>query len=155
MIHVTKGRATVGLLSNNGRKNMQKKPVIGVMNKATAYRASSGLSSVLAKTSVFLAGYPGRGGMTDFAVFIIWKWCGRGDLNSHGLGPTDFKSVMSTIPSRPQKRQQRCLIKPRIWLWHQSDSLTAVVTQKKLIKIPQIFFAPLTFCRRMGLINGN
>ena len=22
-------------------------------------------------------------------------------MNSHGLGPTDFKSVMSTIPSRP------------------------------------------------------
>jgi len=32
-------------LSNNGRKNMQKKPVIDVMNRATAYRASSGLSS--------------------------------------------------------------------------------------------------------------
>ena len=28
-------------------------------------------------------------------------WCGRGDSNSHGLRPTDFKSVMSTIPSRP------------------------------------------------------
>ena len=30
------------------------------------------------------------------------EWCGRGDSNSHGLGPTDFKSVMSTIPSRPR-----------------------------------------------------
>ena len=49
MIHVTKGRARVGLLSNNGRKNMQKKPVINVSNKATAYPASSGLSSVLAR----------------------------------------------------------------------------------------------------------
>ena len=38
MIRVTKGRATVGLLSTMA-ENMQKKPVIAVMNKATAYRA--------------------------------------------------------------------------------------------------------------------
>ena len=31
-------------------------------------------------------------------------WCGRGDSNSHGLRPTDFKSVMSTIPSRPHNQ---------------------------------------------------
>ena len=49
MIHVTNGRARVGLLSNNGRKNMQKKPVIGVSEEATAYRASLRLSSVLAR----------------------------------------------------------------------------------------------------------
>ena len=73
-----------------------------MINEATAYRSSSGLSSMRARESVFWASYPGRGGMRDFAAFITKKWCGRGDLNSHGLGPTDFKSVMSTIPSRPR-----------------------------------------------------
>lgn len=38
----------------------------------------------------------------DVQYLFFTKWCGRGDLNSHGLGPTDFKSVMSTIPSRPR-----------------------------------------------------
>lgn len=31
----------------------------------------------------------------------MYFWCGRGDSNPHGLGPPDFKSGMSTIPSRP------------------------------------------------------
>ena len=61
MIHVTKGRAMVGLLSNNGRKNMQKKPVIAVMNRATAYRASSGLSSVLATDPRLFGRLSGQG----------------------------------------------------------------------------------------------
>ncbi len=29
------------------------------------------------------------------------RWCGRPDSNRHGQGPRDFKSPMSTIPSRP------------------------------------------------------
>ncbi len=30
------------------------------------------------------------------------NWCGRWDSNPHGETPSDFKSDMSTIPSRPQ-----------------------------------------------------
>ena len=72
---------------------MQKKPVIGVTNKATAYRAESGLSSVLAKDIHLFDQLSERGRMKDFAALIMRKWCGRGDLNSHVLRPTDFKTM--------------------------------------------------------------
>ena len=32
-------------------------------------------------------------------------WCGRGESNPHGTSPSDFKSLASTIPPRPQSKQ--------------------------------------------------
>ena len=58
------------------------------------------ISPVLSTSSKFLNA-PGTAVPSEI---FPWMWCGRGDSNSHGLGPTDFKSVMSTIPSRPHGR---------------------------------------------------
>ena len=136
-------------------KTCKTTPLSAILNTLTVYRASSDLSSIVSSDTWFLARLFRHGSMKDFAVSIIENWCGRGDLNSHGLGPTDFKSVMSTIPSRPLKRQKRCPKRARRLSWQQPDSLTVAVTQKKLTNISQIFFSPATFCRWVGLIAGH
>ena len=108
--HVISGRVSVGLLSNNGRKNIVGSPQVIKSDR----RQPTGLRSACHPIGT----YVGTGGSAHavrhmwFFIVILGSWCGRGDLNSHGLRPTDFKSVMSTIPSRPHERHLPNLQKP-------------------------------------------